>query len=346
MKIRMIAFSRRGCELGLRLGKLMTDHECQVFSKTNADVPGVERVVWSTATWTEDSFKVCDALIFIGATGIAVRYIAPYLKNKAVDPAIICMDEKGTFAIPLLSGHIGGANDLAREISALIGSVPVITTATDLHGKFAVDTFAVKNNLYIACMPAVKDVSARIVDDKTVGFMADVPFSSEVPPELELSVKPDIGIFVSYSRSKGPYKRTLKLIPKCHILGIGCIKGTCRDTIESFVDEVMKKANISLKSVTTVASIDLKKDEPGLLDYAKLIKAKTVFFSADTLASLPNMGFTPSERVKEITGVDNVCERAAFAASKKGEIVIRKVSKDGVSVALVREPVFLDLKRS
>jgi cobalt-precorrin 5A hydrolase len=341
----MICFSRRGCELGLRLSRSMTEHNCEVFSKTNADVPGVEKVRWSTSSWTEDAFDNSDAVIFIGATGIAVRYIAPYLKNKAVDPAVICMDETGKFTIPLLSGHIGGANDLAREIAKHIGSIPVITTATDLHGKFAVDSFAVKNNLHIACMPAVKDISSRIVDDKTVGFYSDVPFSKEVPPELELSEKNDLGIYVSYSRSKGPYKKTLKLIPKCHILGIGCRKDVSRDTIEDVVEEALKNANISMKSVKAIASIDVKKDEEGLLEYCKLHKIIPVFYSAEELEALPNMGFAHSERVKEIVGVDNVCERAAYAASKKGEIVIRKVSKNGVSIALVREPVFLDLKR-
>ena len=345
MKIRMIAFSRRGCELSLRLRDALSDHDCEIFSKTVADVEGIEKVKWSTSAWTEESFRVADAVIFISATGIAVRYIAPYLKSKAVDPAIVCMDDQGKYAIPLLSGHIGGANDLARTIAERTGALPVITTATDTLGKFAVDSFAVKNNLYIACMPAVKEISARIVDDKKVGLVIDVPYSKEVPPELDLSENHDLGIFISYSRSKGPYKRTLKLIPKCHILGIGCRRDTPRDAIEAAVDEIMKKENISLKSVKKVASIDLKKEEEGLLAYAKLIRAEPVFFSAEELAALPDIGFTPSERVKELVGVDNVCERAAFAASKDGEIVIKKFAKDGVTVALVREPLDLDLKR-
>ena len=296
------------------------------------------------SAWTEESFRVADALIFIGATGIAVRYVAPFLKNKAVDPAVICMDDKGTFVIPLLSGHIGGANDLAKEIADGIGSIPVITTATDIHDKFSVDSFAVNNDLHIGSLAAAKEISSAIVDEKKVGLVSDVPVSN-VPPELDLNGNEDLGVFISYGLSEGPFKRTLKLTPRCHILGIGCRKDTPLKKIEALVYDILDKEGISKESVKSIASIDLKSNEPGLLEFCKKIKAEPVFFPSDVLASLPDVGFTSSEMVKKVTGVDNVCERAAVAASDGGELIVRKTPRDGVTLAVVREPVSLDLMR-
>ena len=114
MKIRVIAFSRRGCELGKRVCGVLDGHECRLYSKTSADVVGTEKVEGPISNWTGESFATADAIVYIGAAGIAVRYISPFVKHKTVDPAVISMDERGLFVISLLSGHIGGANDLAE----------------------------------------------------------------------------------------------------------------------------------------------------------------------------------------------------------------------------------------
>ncbi|MCL2296462.1 MAG: cobalt-precorrin 5A hydrolase [Methanomassiliicoccaceae archaeon] len=342
MNIRIIAFSRRGCELGQKICAALSDHECWLYSKTSADAACTERVDGSVSEWTMESFETADAIVYIGATGIAVRYISPFVKNKTKDPAVISIDEKGQFVISLLSGHIGGANDLAKEIAEKIGAVPVITTATDIHGKFSVDSYAEKHNMHIGSLSLAKDVSSLIVDDKKVGLVSDVPIIGGIPPELDLNGKEDLGIFISYSRSDGPFKRTLRLTPRCHVLGIGCRRGIPANRLEAFVDEVLGRENISFKSVRAVASIDLKNDEAGLLIFSKRIGIEPVFFSSDELASLPDVGFTPSEMVKSVTGVDNVCERAAYAASQNGEIIVRKTSWDGMTLAVVREPFFVD----
>jgi len=341
MKIRIIAFSRRGCELAQTVRKALAEHDCELYSKTSADPAGTRAVKGPVSEWTKESFASYDAVVFIGAAGIAVRYIAPFIRSKTTDPAVICIDERGTFVVPLLSGHIGGANDLAKEIAEGIDSTPVIMTATDSHGRFSVDSYAVKNGLHIGSMPAAKEVSALIVDDKKVGLVCDFEIPGRIPPELDLGGNEKTGICISYGRSKGPFKRTLKLTPRCHVLGIGCRRGTPCAKIRAFAKKVLEEEGISMKSVRAVASIDLKSNEKGLLEFAGKIKAEPVFFSSEELASLPDMGFTPSERVKKITGVDNVCERAAFAASKDGEIIVKKISKDGMTIAVVREPVRL-----
>ena len=342
MKIRLIAFSRRGCELGLRICADLRLHECRMHSKTSADAAGTERVADSVSDWTKESFKTADAIVYIGAAGIAVRYIAPFVKHKALDPAIISIDEKGQFVIPLLSGHIGGANDLAKEIAEKIGAVPVITTATDIHGRFSVDSYAEKHNMHIGNMQLAKDVSSLIVDDRKVGFASDVPVNGRIPPELDPDGGGELGIFISYGRSEGPFVRTLKLTPRCHVLGIGCRKGVPAENIEALVKEVLTREGISPRSVRCVASIDLKNNEAGLLEFSKEIGIEPVFFSSDELASLPDAGFTPSEMVKSVTGVDNVCERAAYAASRNGVITVRKTSRNGVTLAIAREPFSVD----
>jgi len=344
MKIDIIAFSGRGCGLGQKVCAALSKHKCNLYSKTSADVAGTEIVKGSVSDWTRESFRTADAIIFIGATGIAVRYIAPFVKHKTADPAIISMDDGGRFVISLLSGHIGGANDLARDIADKIDAVPVITTATDIHGMFSVDSYAKEHKMHIGSMALAKDVSSTIVNGGRVGLVSDIPITGRIPHELNLNGDEGLGIFVSYDRSEGPFKNTLKLTPRCHILGIGCRSGTQAGNIETLVNEVLAREGISLKSVWAVASIDLKREEAGLLEYSKKIGVEPVFFSSDELLSLPSMGFTPSELVRSVTGVDNVCERAAYAASQDGEIIVRKTSKDGVTLAVVREPPSLDFE--
>lgn len=341
MKIGIICFSARGCDLSLKIADVLKDHECSVYSKTTARVSGSIEIEGPAGKWTEDAFGKYDAIIYIGATGIAVRYIAPFVKSKTTDPAVVVIDEKGTFAISLLSGHIGGSNDLTKKIAEGIGAVPVITTATDINGKLSIDSYAVKHGLHIESMSAAKDVSARIVDDRSVGITSEVPINGELPPELVRSDSGELGIYISYGTRKGPFEKNLKLIPECHILGIGCRKGISKENIGNTVKKVLADNDISIHSIRSVASIDLKRNEKGLLDFTEDRNIVPVFFSAEQLSSLPDKRYTSSERVLAVTGVDNVCERAAIAASVDGEIVVRKTCLDGVTVAVVREPFSL-----
>ncbi|MDR1955102.1 MAG: cobalt-precorrin 5A hydrolase [Candidatus Methanoplasma sp.] len=345
MKIRIIAFSRKGCELAQRVCQALENDECEVYSKTAADTAGAKKIEGPVSKWTEESFRVSDAIIFIGAAGIAVRHIAPFLKNKTTDPAVVSMDDGGRFALSLLSGHIGGANDLTEKIAKGIGAVPVITTATDVRGRFSADSFAAGHDMHMNSMSAAKKVSSLIVDDKKVGLASDIPISGGIPPELDLNGNEDVGIFISYGRSEGPFKTTLKLTPRCHILGIGCRRGASAESIEALVGDVLKRENISINSVRAAATIDLKCDEEGLLEFSEKIGAELLLFSPGELASLPDTGFTSSERVMSAVGVGNVCERAAVAASDNGEMIVKKTSRNGVTLAVVREPVYLDLMR-
>ena len=129
----------------------------------------------SLAEWTGVQFVQSDALIFVGAAGIAVRAIAPHCKSKTTDPAVVVVDECGRFAVPILSGHLGGANDLARTIAAVCGAVPVITTATDAHGIFAADEWAKHQNCIVLEPERIKLVSGKLLAGQPVYYWADIP---------------------------------------------------------------------------------------------------------------------------------------------------------------------------
>lgn len=334
--IYIVAFSTKGCSTALNIAEEL-DQECRVFSKTTGNNTGTEKIISSLSDWTGNAFREAESIVFVGATGIAIRAIASHLKNKAKDPAIVCVDELGRYSISLLSGHIGGANILTEQIALAIGAEPIITTATDINKKFSVDSFATLRNMAIGSMALAKDVSAAVLDGKFVGLKSDYPVKGNVPKELTKADEGELGIYIT-SNSIEPFKKTLKLFPKNHILGIGCRKDTPKADIDKLVKSVLNVSDVSIKSVRLITSIDLKKKEKGLLEFADDNSIPTTFFSSEDLNALPNIGYSKSEFVVKITGVDCVSERSAMAASIGGELIVKKVSGNGVTVALVREP--------
>lgn len=338
--IYIVSFSAKGCELAFRIAEGLKE-ECRVFSKTSSGSHSAENIDESISRWTGKAFKEAKGIVFVGATGIAVRSVALHLKNKTTDPAVVCVDEKGKYSIPLLSGHLGGANELAEHVASVIDSEAVITTATDINKKFSVDMFSKSNNMHIENMELAKEVSAAILDGRPVGFKSEYPFTGDIPEGLVLMDDGEFGIYIT-SGNGSPFKKTLRLYPRDHILGIGCRRGISKNAIKKSVMSVLDLYGISIKNVKTIASIDIKSDEEGLLGFAYDNKIPVVFFSSEELNALPYSGFTSSEFVKDTTGVDCVCERSAIAASTDGELVVKKMSDNGVTVAVVKEPFDID----
>lgn len=340
MKLAVISFTERGSRLNASLVGLLEREgfDCEGFGLPKyAKACGLYEA-GDLAAWTKEMFSKKDALLFIGAAGIAVRSIAPYLEHKSKDPAVVVMDEKGIFVISLLSGHLGGANELAGRIANLTGAIPVITTATDVNGRFAVDLFAKKNQLSIASMELAKQVSADVLDEKKVGFYSDFPVIGQIPDELVLWDGQAVfegtnGICVTLDAKKQPYRQTLHLIPRIVSVGIGCKKDTEYGRIRQTVYEVLEKNHISIQSVEKIASIDLKAKEPGILALAEECGAKFVTYSAEELKHAKG-AFSRSAFVESVTGVDNVCERSAALASQNGRRIGKKEAQDGVTVAL------------
>lgn len=300
-----------------------------------------EPVTESVKEWTGKRFADSDAIIFVGACGIAVRSIAPFLKSKKTDPAVVVVDEMGTYVISLLSGHLGGANELTEKIAKITQGEAVITTATDLNQKFAVDVFAKKNECQISDMKLAKDISAALLADEEVGFETDFFYIGEIPRELSYSNvwngEPEIGIFVTIHDRERIYKHTLYLIPRIVTVGVGCKKGTSKETVEKVIRRACEEISVFPAAVAQVASIDLKKEEEGILEYCKERNLPFLTYTAEELKKAEGT-FTASGFVEEVTGVDNVCERAAVLGSstdgKAGRLIGEKYAQDGVTAAL------------
>lgn len=314
-----------------------TGHRTAVYTKSRylRDVEA-EPVRDSLKLWTKKMFETKDGLIFIGAAGIAVRAIAPFVENKTYDPAVVVIDEQGKFCISLLSGHLGGANELTELISKKIGAIPVVTTATDVNGRFAVDVFAKKNRLYISNMTLAKEVSARLLNGEKVGFISELPVKGMLPEGLEPDQDLELGIYVGIHYHRQPFEQTLWLIPRSITAGIGCKKGVSSEQIEELFEEVCQINGIFHEAVARAATIELKKEEPGLKEFCQEMGISLITYSAGELLEVEG-DFTSSDFVQSVTGVDNVCERSAVKGSDGGAVIQKKMGKNGVTVSFAQE---------
>jgi cobalt-precorrin 5A hydrolase len=335
MNITIFAFTSAGKKLRERLSGLLQDRGYQISAEPAKDIPLTER--------TAEAFHHGNALIFIGAAGIAVRAVAPFLRSKTEDPAVVVIDEKARWVISLLSGHLGGANALTAEIAELLGSQPVITTATDINDVFAVDLWADANGLVIDSMEKAKNISMRLLEGDTVLLESEYPVAGKVPKGILVSTAkadaagPGPRIRVSIYRDSTK-EEPLRLIPKCVYLGIGCRKGADLEAMEKTVEQALDQQGIDIRGVAAVGTIDIKKDEPALVRLCEQKKWPLSLFTAEELKAAGD-GFTSSAFVLSTVGVDNVCERAAFLASRSGRLLVSKFCGNGVTVAAaVREP--------
>ncbi len=359
MKVALISFTRQGAGICRKIADGLTatnglttvdglaaaGFECSAFGTAQyAEEAGITPLQTSLAEWTASAFSEKDALIYIGACGIAVRAVAPHVRDKTVDPAVVVVDETGRYAISLLSGHLGGANDLTEVIAKLIGAEPVITTATDLNKKFAVDSWAKKNHLLIEDRKLAKEISAAILAGEAVGVSSDYPIEGRLPGELVYlpaagthgdpapDTFPRIGFRITHRTDPGPFKRTLRLIPRTLTVGIGCRKDIDAEAAEELLNRVFTEYRLSEKSVEKLCTIDLKQEEAALKQLAGKLGVPLTVFTAEELKLLEGE-FTASGFVSQVTGVDNVCERAAVMGSR-GALIVRKQALNGVTVAV------------
>lgn len=348
MEIVILSFTDAGCQMACKVREnfIQSGYRVKVYTLTRfCRLYGFhafpeDKKSWIGSLWGE------KALFFIGAAGIAVRMIAPHVKDKFTDSPVLVMDEKGSYVIPLLSGHVGGAVELARGIAEDMGAQAVITTATDVEQKFAVDVFAKKNGLVLTDRKKAKEISAAVLDGKKIGLYSEFPVEGKFPEELEKCETGEAlgnyayGIRIAETRSaKAERDSVLELHPKKLVLGIGCRKGITADEIQRAADEVKEILGFTEKEVCEIVSIDLKKEEEGLLSYAEKWQLPFVTFSAEELEKVESVS-SHSEFVRKITGVDNVCERAAILASgEDGKILMPKRCLDRVTMAVAEKKV-------
>ena len=326
MRTVLFAFTEQGKNTARRAAAIIGD-DCALFAPARLAGEDFEAYAGSLPEFTGTVFDR-DALVYVGAAGIAVRAIAPHAASKRSDPAVVVMDEKGQFVIPLLSGHIGGANALARRLAAGLGAVPVITTATDVNGRFSVDTWATSHDLTITSMALAKRVSAEILT-RVIPFYTDGDKPDRLAEGLAWGQEGPLGVCVSV-RDLKPFDDTLLLVPKALRLGLGCRRGISAEAVEAAIQKVLKDNCLRPEAVAEAASIDVKSDEAGLIECCQSHRWPLTFYSAEALNAVPG-SFTGSEFVKSTVGVDNVCERAAAIG---GRLIVNKTAVNGVTVAV------------
>lgn len=320
--------------------------------------------------WTALAWEASDALLFVGAAGIAVRAIAPHVASKASDSAVVAIDEAGRFAVPLLSGHLGGANELAQTVARVAGAIPVITTATDVRGVWAVDTWARRAGLAVSNPEAIKRVSARLLSGGRVALYSDMPISGQPPEGVDIAsdrARADIvvspfaganagasvcaaettGVVVPAGETgkpagvRAPAPEPLRLVVPCIVAGIGCRRGACSEAIGEAFLLACGQAGISPSAVREAATIDVKAHEEGLLAFCRARNIPLATYSAEELSQVEG-SVSPSDFVRATVGVDNVCERAALADG--GKLIFPKLAHGGVTVAFSKVTIELSFK--
>lgn len=281
--------------------------------------------------WTCEHFAQDDALVYVGAVGIAVRAVAPYLQRKTVDPAVVVLDECAHFAVPIVSGHLGGANALAQRLAALCGATAVITTATDANGVFAVDVWAGRQGCAVLHTDGIRRFSAKLLAGETAVLASEFPIAGPAPQGVQLAAAGEpCDAFLGL---REPPPETLWLVPQIVTLGVGCRRGTPQDALDAaFAALALPEA-----AFCAAATIDRKADEPGLQAFCRAHRLPMMIFSAQELAAVPGQ-FSSSAFVQKTVGVDNVCERAAVLAAGEGAALIRpKTAGGGVTMAAAQK---------
>ena len=285
-------------------------------------------------------FNSYDSLYFVMASGIVVRTIAPLLKSKDVDPAVITSDEDGKFITSLLSGHLGGANELASLIAENIGGIPVISTASDVSGSIAVDTIAMKLKAHLRDLESAKDVTALIVNGERVELRLpknmSVNLDSNSPGcEKTKNIKKDVaGIVIMSNRLN---IEVTQIIPKNIILGIGCRRDTLAETILDGIELTMKECNLHMDSIKHIATVDVKADEVGLLEVCDRLDKELIVIDREQIKPIQD-SYEGSDFVEKTIGVRCVSAPVAYLSSNRsGKFIKEKKRYNGVTVSIYEE---------
>lgn len=333
MRIEIACFSENGLLLGQRLADaLAADGDAARLERCGAGGPGLRQ-------WVDGRFDAADALLFVGAAGIAVRAVAGKVDSKTRDPAVVVVDECGRFAVSLLSGHLGGANALARRVARHIGATPVVTTATDSRGVFAVDDWARRSGFAVVNPDRIKSVASRLLAGATVRIRSAFPVAGALPEGVAAAeTEPDV--VVDYRCGGGSGEDALVLVPPVLALGVGCRKNTPEQAIERAFAALCRENGLYPEAFAKVCSVDLKRGEPGLAAFCASHALPFETFAAGDLARVAG-DFAPSAFVESVVGVDNVCERSAVAGSG-GRLIVGKTVRDGVAMAVAAGECRLD----
>lgn len=326
-------------------------HRVTLFTPDRAFARDGETVTFhSLAGVVAEVFGSYRHIVFVMALGIVVRMITPHIRDKNTDPAVVVLDEAGEHVISVLSGHLGGANELARQIAGLTGARPVITTATDVHGLPALDELARVHNLVMDPPGTARQVNTALVNGGTVAFFVPermLPaFAHPNAPFYPLAeygrvtVQADYTVVVSNRLPEQQAAETVFLRPRNLVAGVGCRAGTPVEQITTALYRALEQCRRSPRSLRALATIEIKAREPGLLAAARRLNLPLLTFAPDKInAYLREEGqaLSHSAFVHNMVGVPAVCEPAALLASRKGELILPKQKFPGVTVALAED---------
>jgi len=332
-KTSVFAITKNGVKIGQNLKKLFPKWDIYAPSKLENEDNEINWYSEPTSEKIIELFKNSNALICLFSLGAVIRLIAPYLKDKKTDPAVIVIDDKTNFVISVLSGHIGGANELTQEIAEKLGSIPVITTAADVNKTIAVDLVGREFNWKIDDDSTVTKISAHMVNEEPIGVFQDVGnknWYKELPKNVLIYENLED---LKKSRSKACLIISDKIIdeelskesviyrPPSLVIGIGLHWDTTKETIKEGIEHCLEKFNLSSKSIAKLVSIKKPQDVQGLIDLGKEMGIPVEYVNREDLAkvSAPN----PSETVREFEGTASVSEAAAIKVSG-GELIVEK----------------------
>jgi cobalt-precorrin 5A hydrolase len=340
--IRVLALTPQGAALARRLCRSLPGARCWL-PRTQAG--GASEIIAfdHLAPVFQEAFERGESLVCVMAAGIVVRSMAPYLQGKDLDPAVVVVDEAGQFAISLLSGHLGGANDLARQVAQILNGIPVITTATDVQGLPALDSLAAARGLRIENLDAVRQVHMALLSGEPVrlvdpdGYLTDLV--AEYPGlflganDLDRALAGEgPGVYAGFRERAWP-PGWLVLRPQNLVAGMGCHQGTPAQEILEFIQDTFRQERLSLASLKALATIEAKKQEPGLREAAARLGVEFLWFTAQELQKMtvPH----PSPQVARHLGVESVSEAAALKAGGV-ELILSKVKGANATLAVAR----------
>jgi cobalt-precorrin 5A hydrolase len=350
MNLAIIAITRNGARLGARLKETAVDADLFVAEKFITEAGGPARpFAGELRAMVRENWRKYQGFVFVMAAGIVVRVIAPHLEAKDRDPAVVVVDEAGRFAISLLSGHLGGANELARGVAELLGGQAVITTATDVNELPCFDLLAKEEGWVIEDLDRVKSLNALLLAGEEIAVVdpsgrvtthfagrGRLSFHGNFVAALESGAA---GFVFVTNRQLPPQAQAgnlLVLRPKNLVLGIGCNRGTTAEEIAEVVGAQLKHLFLSLRSVAVIGTAAAKREEAGLLAFAEKHGIPLRFFESDELNAVA-VPSPPSAHALDAIGAAGVAEPAALLAAGSGRLLLKKVKSGNVTLAVAEK---------
>jgi len=349
-KVSILAITKNGIKIGLELKKISSSWQIYAPSKFSDNNSQIEWYAESTSKKIAELFQSNDALVCIFSLGAVIRLLSPYLKDKKTDPAVLVIDDTAKFVISVLSGHIGGANQLTEEIAAKLGATSVITTAADVNKTIAVDLLGKEFGWKIDDDSTVTKVSAFMVNEEKIGVFQDTGNKDWWNKKLPSNVTIYSSINeMKNSQSKGFLIISDKIIedvdilensvvyrPPTLVLGIGLHVDTTKETISEGLNLCLEKYNLSRKSIAKLVSIKKDNEVQGLIDLGKEMNVPIEYFQKEELAAIeiPN----PSETVQAFEGTPSVSEAAAIKSSGGTLVVEKQKFPPNLTIAIARIP--------